>query len=280
MIKDLIYDIGANNGNDTAFYLSLGYRVVAIEANPVLVEMMHKRFNKAIKNNKLTILNIAVTPKDVEVISFYISSDDWRSSVFKEVSARETTVDKEIQVEGISLNSLFTKYGVPYYCKIDIEGYDAEVIAPLYEAKLLPDYISCETSCLSIAEINKEKGLLYKTLNALQQAGYNKFKLIDQEALIELEDKDHYAFLHSLITRMRTKLEKITGLYSKKYSPLLYAKKHGIAESTAAFGKDLKGTWKDYATTKGYLDYHFSGYERYTKNKKLIFWVDIHATKI
>ena len=37
-IKDLIYDVGMNNGDDTAYYLSLGFRTVAIEADPELVE--------------------------------------------------------------------------------------------------------------------------------------------------------------------------------------------------------------------------------------------------
>ena len=38
MKRDLIYDIGMNNGDDTAFYLIRGYRVLAIEANPELAE--------------------------------------------------------------------------------------------------------------------------------------------------------------------------------------------------------------------------------------------------
>jgi len=35
--NDLVYDVGMNNGDDTAYYLSLGFRVIAIEANPELV---------------------------------------------------------------------------------------------------------------------------------------------------------------------------------------------------------------------------------------------------
>jgi hypothetical protein len=40
VLKNLIYDVGMNDGNDTAYYLSRGFRVVAIEANPVLVEQL------------------------------------------------------------------------------------------------------------------------------------------------------------------------------------------------------------------------------------------------
>jgi hypothetical protein len=38
MIAPLIYDVGMCDGADTAFYLAKGFRVIAIEANPTLVE--------------------------------------------------------------------------------------------------------------------------------------------------------------------------------------------------------------------------------------------------
>ena len=33
-MKDLIFDVGCNNGDDTDFYLRKGFRVVAIDADP------------------------------------------------------------------------------------------------------------------------------------------------------------------------------------------------------------------------------------------------------
>jgi len=47
-IERLIYDVGMNNGDDSAYYLSLGFRVVAIEANPELVEQAKLRFAREI----------------------------------------------------------------------------------------------------------------------------------------------------------------------------------------------------------------------------------------
>ena len=44
---DLIVDVGAHNGDDTAFYLHKGYRVIAIEANPVLAKSITVRFAAA-----------------------------------------------------------------------------------------------------------------------------------------------------------------------------------------------------------------------------------------
>ena len=37
-LKKLIFDIGMYDGSDTRYYLNEGFRVLAIEANPILVK--------------------------------------------------------------------------------------------------------------------------------------------------------------------------------------------------------------------------------------------------
>ncbi len=37
MERDLVFDIGVNNGEDTAYYLRRGFRVVGVDANPDMV---------------------------------------------------------------------------------------------------------------------------------------------------------------------------------------------------------------------------------------------------
>ena len=49
-----MYDVGMHNGNDAAFYLHQGYRVVAIEADPVFVEQAKWRFAQEIREGRLT----------------------------------------------------------------------------------------------------------------------------------------------------------------------------------------------------------------------------------
>ena len=48
MQPNLIYDVGVNDGSDTAFYLSRGFRVVGIECSPVMVERLRERFKAEI----------------------------------------------------------------------------------------------------------------------------------------------------------------------------------------------------------------------------------------
>ena len=56
--RDLIYDVGMNNGDDTAYFLHQGYRVLAIEANPVLARQAEGRFEKETREGRLIVLNV------------------------------------------------------------------------------------------------------------------------------------------------------------------------------------------------------------------------------
>ncbi len=70
-MDDLIYDVGMNNGDDTAYYLAKGFRVVAIEADPFLVQDVSPRFQQEITAGRLTILNVGVS--DAEgTFPFYV----------------------------------------------------------------------------------------------------------------------------------------------------------------------------------------------------------------
>lgn len=51
MNPKLIYDVGMNNGDDTAYYLWRGFRVVAIEATPELVATAANRFRCEMKQD-------------------------------------------------------------------------------------------------------------------------------------------------------------------------------------------------------------------------------------
>ena len=46
MVKNLVYDVGMNDGSDTLHYLKKGYKVVAIEADPTLVDSVRMKLKK------------------------------------------------------------------------------------------------------------------------------------------------------------------------------------------------------------------------------------------
>ena len=62
--QDLIYDVGMNNGDDTAYYLQRGFRVVAIEADARLAKCAVERFGAQISSGQLRILNIGIAAEE------------------------------------------------------------------------------------------------------------------------------------------------------------------------------------------------------------------------
>ena len=127
-----IFDLGMNNGEDTAFYLRRGFNVVALEANPALCESARRRFRKEISDGRLNLLNVAIADKPGHA-KFYVNlqNDHW-SSLDADWARRDSTTFKEITVECVTLASLFTDFGVPYYMKIDVEGADQSVLEQLH----------------------------------------------------------------------------------------------------------------------------------------------------
>ena len=61
---DVIYDFGANNGDDIAYYLRKPCRVVAVEANPALCRQIEERFAEAIASGRLVVLCCVITILD------------------------------------------------------------------------------------------------------------------------------------------------------------------------------------------------------------------------
>ena len=73
-VSDLIYDVGAHKGEDSDFYLRLGFRVVAVEANPTLVDKLKQRFPDEISNGKYILVENAMDG----VLSFFGKQGSFR----------------------------------------------------------------------------------------------------------------------------------------------------------------------------------------------------------
>ncbi|MBE8965226.1 FkbM family methyltransferase [Nostocales cyanobacterium LEGE 12452] len=178
MDKNLIIDVGVHTGQDTEFYLKKGFRVVGIEAHPDIYESTKKRLNSYIENGQLTLLNIAVSPKD-EPITFYANlnrsfwgttSADWArqgESIFG-------THSIEMTVEGRRFENILEEFGIPYYLKVDIEGADILCVQALRQFDTKPQFLSIESTKASWQSLMDEFDLL-------RELGYHKFKVINQE---------------------------------------------------------------------------------------------------
>lgn len=169
--NNLIFDLGFHNGDDTNFYLSKGYDVVAVEANPDLVRDGLNRLNSYIKTGQLILLNNAIHEKNKKDVDFYIHPEktDW-SSCLIDMFKDDIHLLKHITVDSINLFYLYINYGVPYYLKVDIEGCDLIVAKHLSEFKQKPKHVSFELSR------NNYIGIF----SYLYISGYSKFQLVNQ----------------------------------------------------------------------------------------------------
>lgn len=170
MRKDLIFDLGFHNGDDTDFYLAKGFRVVAVEANPAMAAAGSRRFRTAIKNGKLVLLNKAVSDSR-KTLTFYVhpGKSHW-SSCIKEMAESDGTQAKPVKVSPVNIAELCAEYGVPRYIKVDVEGCDALAAGQIAGLKEKPAFVSFETSKKDYAGI----------FSYLYAAGYKRYQLVNQ----------------------------------------------------------------------------------------------------
>ena len=182
-VDKLIYDVGAHKGEDTEFYLKKGFRVVAIEASPEFCAMLEQKLEKFVREGQLKILNVAVSSA-AGPIDFYIddsvsawgtTNEDW---VKRNISLGAGRTRK-VRVEARPLIDIVNEYGVPRYCKIDIEGNDLDALKSLIGAPDVPRFISIESE-------KRDWGRLMEEMLTFHGLGYSRYKVIDQ-TLVKLQ---------------------------------------------------------------------------------------------
>ncbi len=169
-LEGVIYDVGANCGDNLGYYLKRAERVVAIEANPALCAQMQSRFAAEIAAGRLRVLNTAVSREEGEA-SFWIHRQQSVLSTLLtpkgaagELHAPENFTP--LRVATTQLSTLVRQHGAPAYIKIDVEGLDAAVLADLLAHNIRPPYLSAE--CFEI-----------EVFCQLVAAGYPRFKIVE-----------------------------------------------------------------------------------------------------
>lgn len=169
MQTDLVFDVGAHYGGDTAYYLSRGFRVAAVEAHPKLCSDLYQRFPKDIASGKLNILNFAVAERDGFCTLLESHADHQWNTIVPEVAAIRPGGFREIIVPALTFDHVFKRFGTPYYLKVDIEGSELSVFRCVVEP---PAYISFE--------IGQD---VIPILGILRNLGYSRYKLVNQRLM-------------------------------------------------------------------------------------------------
>jgi len=87
MFNKCVVDLGGYRGQDTLMYLTQGYYVYTIEANPLLAEAIIQSIPEQYKNN-YQVLNLGISDK-IEESNFYINHYPQWSSFDKTIGSRK-----------------------------------------------------------------------------------------------------------------------------------------------------------------------------------------------
>lgn len=173
---DLVFDIGANKGEHSKVMTKLGFKVIAVEPNPDYKERLSKI--------AYAVESVGVASKS-GVLNYHCFKEtghntfmDYKlSDKFKEQIPLRT-----IEVPIVTLKELIDKWGVPKFIKIDVEGFEYEVLKTL---DVLIDYIAFEYTpsemktanyCIAYLELlgyefNYSKSIFHKLLSSKWLSG-------------------------------------------------------------------------------------------------------------
>ena len=196
---DVVFDIGANVGSKTVIYRKLGAKVICCEPQPECVAVLRQLFSNDLEVEILDV-GLGSSPhqgsfsvcSQANTISTF--SERWKTGRFKEFQW-----DKVIPVEITTLDSLINTYGRPKYCKIDVEGYELEVLKglssriPCISFEFCKEFVDDTERCVIYL-----MGLGYRHFNvALRES--NKFEFSQSQSgavllnyLSSLEDSEEW----------------------------------------------------------------------------------------
>lgn len=156
---DLCFDVGANIGNRTEVFLELGARVIAVEPQIDCAQQLEIKYAGY---DIVTVVKKALG-KQAGTLPMFISninpisslSSEWISSVRNSGRFSMFEWNSGTPVEITTLDTLIAQYGKPAFCKIDVEGYEYEVLQGLSQPiealsfEFTPEILEPAVNCIS-----------------------------------------------------------------------------------------------------------------------------------
>jgi len=129
---ELCFDVGANVGNRVGPLLAIGAKVVAVEPQQHCYTVLKNKYH-----DRIELVTDGLGERE-DTKDFYVSNAHTISSFSEEFVAsvkdgrfKEYTWNTPIPVKITTLDALIKKYGRPAFVKIDVEGYELEVLKGL-----------------------------------------------------------------------------------------------------------------------------------------------------
>jgi len=188
---DLYFDIGAHLGEKSKPFIEKKIRTIMVEPLPICVKTLKKLYSKnsivkiipkglGSKNTK-KILSIN---KQMPTVSTF--AKHWKSGRFSNLTWSEKT-----QIQITTLDALIKKFGDPQYIKIDVEGYELNVLKGL----------SKKSGIISFEITSEFFSDAIKCLKHLKKLSYNSFTFSIGEQKKFFSDWSDYKTIINLIKK-------------------------------------------------------------------------------
>jgi len=179
---NLVFDIGANSGQNIDLFKSKFKKVIAFEPNPKLYESLLNYFS----DENVIVDNRALSNKE-EIKEFRISNMDVLSTFSEDWInngrfAGHYKWNEFVEVQTTTLNSIINEFGIPDYIKIDVEGYEYEV--------LLSFSMLLENTIISFEWSEEQKEKIESILKHLSDLGYTNYSFTHADKVLFDEEID------------------------------------------------------------------------------------------
>lgn len=133
---DVCFDVGAHVGSRVGVWARLGARVIAIEPQPQCMTVLRWLYGR---RRGVTLLDLAVGERPGRQ-TLHVSenaptvttlSAEWVDHVKRHEGFAGVSWDHQVEVEVTTLDALIARHGEPAFVKIDVEGYEPEVLRGL-----------------------------------------------------------------------------------------------------------------------------------------------------
>lgn len=181
---DLAFDIGSHVGDRISSFRRLGARVVALEPQPSparVIRLIHGRdpnvgLIEAACGDREGSITLRINSANPTVST--ASSDFVRAADGAE-GWREQVWDEERVVPMTTLDALIARHGAPRFVKIDVEGFEASVLAGL----------STPLPALSFEFTTIQRDVAYACLDRLESLGLHRYNIALGESQILMRDQ-------------------------------------------------------------------------------------------